>query len=172
MGNNVKILGCRGENYSLAAVSRAHISRTFRHARRRGVLDSAPQKRSEGETNTDCRSNVAGINIRNAGTMRNGDGQTSAHEGIRNSDVTVETFGEVIVRVERRLIKIARAGTAETSCAATGRRNTEGVLPLLIPGPSDVGFFAVSVFRARPPDLHQLLGIKIVVFDSAQDITA
>ena len=31
---------------------------------------------------------------------------------------------------------------------------------------------SVGVFRARPPDLHQLFRIKIVVFDPAHDITA
>ena len=47
---------------------------------------------------------------------------------------------------------------------------TEVVLPLLIPGESDVGFAAVGVLRACPPDLHQLFGIEIVVFDPAQKI--
>ena len=50
--------------------------------------------RSAGETTTDCRSKVAVVVIGDAGTMRNGDGQTAAHVGIRNSDKSVETLGE------------------------------------------------------------------------------
>src|SRR3984957_12944396 len=49
---------------------------------------------------------------------------------------------------------------------------TEVVLPLLIPSESDVGFAVDGVFPGRPPDVYQLLRIKIVVFDSAHDITA
>ena len=35
--------------------------------------------------------------------MRNGDGQTSAHPGIRNPGKTVETLGEVMIRRMARL---------------------------------------------------------------------
>src|ERR1039457_7516348 len=131
-----------------------------------------PRKRSEGETTTDCRSKVIVAVIWDTRAMRNGDGQTAAHVGIRNSGKRVETFGEVMIRIERPLVEGARAGTAETGYGRAGRRNTEVVLPLLIPGESGVGFSTVGVLRARPPDLHQLLRIKIVVFDPAHDITA
>ena len=33
-------------------------------------------------------------------------------------------------------------------------------------------FLSVGVLHARPPDLHDLGGIKIVVFDAAHEITA
>ena len=88
--------------------------------------------------------------------MRKGDGQAAAHEGIRNSGKRVETFGEVMVHIERPLVEGARAGRAETGCDRAGLRNAEVILPLLIPGESGVGFLAVSVFRACPPDLQQL----------------
>jgi len=104
--------------------------------------------------------------------MRNGDGQPAAHVGIRNSGKTVETLGEVMIHIKRPLVEGARAGTAETGCGRAGRRKTEVVLPLLIPGESEVGFAAVGVLRARPPDVHQLLRIKILVFDPAHEITA
>src|SRR5260370_41182268 len=104
--------------------------------------------------------------------MRNGDGQTAAHVGIGNSDITVETLGEVMIRIERHLVEGARAGTTETGCGRAGRRNTEVVLPLLIPGGRDVGFAVDGVFPARPPDVQQLFRIKIVVFDPALEITA
>src|SRR5450755_1382448 len=42
----------------------------------------------------------------------------------------------------------------------------------MIGGQSDVRFAVVSVFHARPGDLHDLGRIKIVVFDAAQEITA
>src|SRR5215469_16791802 len=103
--------------------------------------------------------------------MRNGDGQTAAHPGIRNSGKTVETRGEAMIRIERYLVEGARARSAETGCGRAGRRNAEGVLTLLIPGESDISFFAVGVLHARPPDVQQLLRIKIVVFDPAHDIT-
>src|SRR5271163_5358008 len=104
--------------------------------------------------------------------MRNGDGQTAVHVGIRNSGKTVESLGEVMVYIDRRLVEGARAGSAETGRGGALRRNTKVVLPLLIPGQSDVGFGVVSVFHARPPDVQQPLRIKIVVFDAAQDIAA
>src|SRR5277367_5389148 len=115
MGNNVKILGHSGENCFHAVVPRARIVTDPPTGRPSWRFRLRPcQKRSEGETNTDCRSNVGWVDIGHAGAMRNGDGQTTAHEGIGNSDVTVETFSEVIIRIDRRLIKGARAGTAET----------------------------------------------------------
>src|SRR5580658_2281646 len=40
-----------------------------------------PRKRSEGETTTDRRSSVVVGVIGDAGTMRNGNGQTAAHPG-------------------------------------------------------------------------------------------
>ena len=88
------------------------------------------------------------------------------------SGKNVETLGEVMIRIERHLVERARAGTAETGCDRAGRRNTEVVLPLMIAGQSDVGFAVVGVFHARPPDLHDLGRIKIVVFDAAHEITA
>src|ERR1700735_935310 len=133
---------------------------------------SRPRKPSEGETTTDCRSKVAVVEIGDAGAVRNGDGQTAGHEGIRKSCKTVEALGEVMIEIERTLLEVARAGTAEAGCDRAGRRNTEGVLRLPIPGESDVGFAVISVFHARPPDLHQLFRIKIVVFDPAHDVTA
>src|SRR6202043_2874383 len=126
---------------------------------------------SEGETTTNCRSKVVVVVIRDAGAVRNGDGQTAADVGIRNAGIGVETFGEVMIRIERHLVEEARAGSAETGGRA-GRRNTEVVLPLMIGGQSDVGFAVVSIFHARPGDLHDLGTIKIVVFDAAQEITA
>src|SRR5271170_5539193 len=127
---------------------------------------------SEGETTTNRRSKVVVVGIGDAGAMRNGDGQTATHIGIRNSGKRVETLGEVMIHIERRLVEGARAGSAETGSGRAGRRNTEVVLALLIPGESEVGFAAVGVLHARPPDLHQLFRIKIVVFDAAHDVTA
>src|SRR5580700_11867809 len=72
-----------------------------------------PRKHSEAETATDCRSTVIVVVIGDAGTMRNGDGQTAAYPGIRNSDKAVETLGEVMIRIERPLIEGACAGAAE-----------------------------------------------------------
>src|SRR6202166_189452 len=77
-----------------------------------------------------------------------------------------------MIRKERNLIEIAGAGTAEPGGGRAGRRNTVVVLPQTIVGQSDVGFVVVSVFHARPRDLHGLGRIKIVVFDAAQEITA
>ena len=57
------------------------------------------QERSEGETTTDSRSKVVVGVIGDAGAMRNGDGQTAAHPGIRNSCKTVEALGEVMIHV-------------------------------------------------------------------------
>src|ERR1035438_8595653 len=64
-----------------------------------------PRKRSEGETTTDCRSKVVVGVIGDAGAMRNGDGQTAAHVGICNSGKRVETLGEVMIQIERPLIR-------------------------------------------------------------------
>src|ERR1700678_1962951 len=133
--------------------------------------EPAARRRSEGETATDCRSKVVVVVIGDAGAMRNGDGQTAAHVRICNSGKTVETLGEVMIHIERLLVEGARAGTAETGCGRAGRRNTEVVLQLVIPGKSDVGFAVHGVFQARPPDLHVLGRIKIVVFDAAHEIT-
>src|SRR5271156_2324353 len=99
--------------------------------------------------------------------MGNGDGQTAAHVGIRNSGKQVETLGDVTIRVERPLVEGARAGRAETGCLRAGRGNTEVVLQLMIPGESDVGFFVDGVFCAGPPDLHSLRSIEIVVLNPA-----
>src|SRR5271170_4620422 len=104
--------------------------------------------------------------------MRNGDGQTAGHERIRKSGKTVETLGEVMIEIERPLFEGARAGTAETGCDRAGLRHAKVVLLLPIPSESDVGFAVVCVFHARPPDLQDPFRIKIVVFDSAEDITA
>src|ERR1700683_4509736 len=89
-----------------------------------------PRKRSEGETSTDRRSIVAVVEIGDAGAMRNGDGQTTGHEGIRKSGKSVETLGEVMIDIERPEFEVARAGTAEAGCDRAGRGNTEGVLGL------------------------------------------
>src|SRR5580658_863144 len=99
--------------------------------------------------------------------MRNGDGQTAAHPGIRNSGKSIETLGEVMIHIERPLVEGARAGTAEAGCNRAGRWATKVILPLLIPGESEVGLFVVGVLRTRPPDIQQLFRIKIVVFDPA-----
>ena len=108
--------------------------------RPRSVSTEPARKRSEAETTTDCRSKVVVGVIGNAGAMRNGDGQTAADPGIRNSGKTVETFGEVMIHIERPLIERARAGRAETGRGRAGRRITEVVLPLLIPREGEVGF--------------------------------
>ena len=74
----------------------------------RGGVRKEPNRRnrsSEGETTTDCRSNVVVVVIGDAGAMRNGDGQAAAHVGIRNSGITVETLGEVMIRIERHLVE-------------------------------------------------------------------
>src|SRR6202043_2553919 len=126
---------------------------------------------SEGEAGTHCRSDVVVVVIGDTGAVRNGDGQTAADVGIRNAGIGVETLGEVMIRIERNLVEEARAGSAETGGRA-GRRHTEVVLPLMIGGQGDVGFAVVSVFHARPGDLHELGRIKIVVLDAAQEITA
>src|SRR5215472_827322 len=94
---------------------------------------------SEAETTTNHRSKVVVVEIGDTGAMRNGDGQTAAHPRIGNSGKTVETRGEAMIRIERYLVEGARAGSAETSCGRAGRRNAEGVLPLLIPGEGDIG---------------------------------
>src|SRR6202041_2282359 len=124
------------------------------------------------EPTTDCRSKVVIVQIRDAGAMRNGDGQTAGHEGIRKSGKTVQTLGEVMIHIERPLVEDAWAGTAETGCDCAGLRKTEVVLHLFIPGESDVGFAVVCVFHTRPPDLQNLLRIKVIVLDPAHDITA
>ncbi len=64
-----------------------------------GLPTEPTQKRSEAETTTDCRSKVVVGVIGDAGAMRNGDGQTAAHPGIRNSCKTVEALGEVMIHV-------------------------------------------------------------------------
>src|SRR6202034_458349 len=128
---------------------------------------SAFRKASEGETTTDRRSEVVVRVIGDARAMRNGDGQTAAHIGICNSGEGVETLGEVMIRIKRPLVEGARAGTAETGCDGAGLWNTEVVLPLLIPSESEVGFAAVGVLCACPPDLQQFFRIKVVVFDPA-----
>src|SRR5208282_685192 len=123
-------------------------------------------ERSEGETSTDCRSNVVVVVIGDAGLVRNGDGQTAADVGIRNAGINVETLGEVMIRVERKFVEGARAGTAEASRDRAARGKTKVVLLLMVPSRSNVGFGVVSVFHARPPDLHDLGRIQIVVFDA------
>jgi RNA polymerase sigma factor (sigma-70 family) len=67
-------------------------------------VGSRLRKRLEGETTTDCRSTVVVAEIGDAGAMRNGDGQTAAYPGIRNSGKTVETLGEVMIHKERPLV--------------------------------------------------------------------
>ena len=129
----------------------------------------------EREATSDCWSKVIVALKWDAWAMGNGDVETAAHIGIRNSRKRVEPFGEVMIEIERPLVESARAGSAhitDTGVGRAGGRNTEVVLPLLIPGESDIGFAAVGVLCARPPDLHMLFRIKIVVFDSAQNITA
>src|SRR5208282_1095559 len=84
-------------------------------------------ERSEGETTTNCRSNVVVVVIGDAGAVRNGDGQTAADVGIRNAGINVATLGEVMIRIERNLVEGARAGTAETGDGRAGRRNAKVV---------------------------------------------
>jgi hypothetical protein len=50
-----------------------------------------------------------------AGAVRNGDGQTAADPGIRNSGKTIETLGEVMIHIKRPLVEGTSAGAAETS---------------------------------------------------------
>jgi len=133
-------------------------------------MRAAARKRSKAEATADRRSKVVVGVIGDARSVRNSDGQTACHPGIRNSSKTIETLGEVMIRIERPLVEGARTGTAEISRYA-GRRNTEGVLPLLIPRESEVGLLAVRVLRASPPDVHQFFRIEIIVFDPAQVVT-
>src|ERR1700722_12050609 len=93
-----------------------------------------PRKRSERETNTGCRSKVAVVPVRDAGAMRNRDAQTAAHPGIGNSGETVQALGEVMIRIERHLVEVTRAGGAETRFGRAGRRPPKVVLLLMIPG--------------------------------------
>src|ERR1700722_14142990 len=67
---------------------------------------------SEREPTTDRRSIVAVVEIRDAGAMRNGDGQTAGHKGIRQSGKTIEALGEMVIQIERPLIEGAGARTA------------------------------------------------------------
>lgn len=90
--------------------------------------------------------------IGNSGAMRNSDGQTAGHVGIRKSGKSVETRGEVMIGIERRLVEAARAGSAETGFGRALRGNTEVILPLLIPGKSDVGFLSKAYFAP----VHQI----------------
>src|SRR5271169_6183592 len=113
-----------------------------------GFRPSPSRKRSEGETTTDCRSSVVVVDVGDAGAMRNGDGQTAAHVGVRNSGKTVETLGEAMIDIERLLVEVARAGSAETGRGRAGRRNTEVVLRMMVQCESDVGFDAVGVLNA------------------------
>jgi hypothetical protein len=48
---------------------------------------------------------LAVVVIGDAAAMRNGDGQTVAHVGIRNSGKSVETLGEVMIQIERHLVE-------------------------------------------------------------------
>src|ERR1700733_12811821 len=80
----------------------------------------SPRKKSEYEAPTDCRSNVVVVVIGYAGPVRNGDGQTATDVGIRNAGISVKTLGEVIIRIERNLVEVARAGTAETGGGRAG----------------------------------------------------
>src|SRR5271154_195510 len=137
-------------------------------SRTRSRSSMPPRKRSEGETATDYRSKIVGVVIGDAGAMRNSDGQTAAHIGIRNSGKQVETLGDMTIRIERPLVEGARAGSAETGCLRAGRGNSEVVLQLMIPGESYVSFFVDRVFRACPPDLHSFGRIEIVVLHPAQ----
>jgi hypothetical protein len=66
--------------------------------------------------------------------VRNGDFQTAGDLGIRNAGKNVETFGEVIIRIERILVERARAGTAPSGVGAARWRKTEVVLNLTIVG--------------------------------------
>ena len=103
--------------------------------------------------------------------MGNGDGQTAADVGIRNAGKNVEPLAEVMINIERRLVERARAGCAETGGERAGRGDAKVILMLLIVGQGDVGFAVISVFDARPPDLHDLRRIQVVVFHAAQEIT-
>ena len=104
--------------------------------------------------------------------MRNGDGQTAGHPGIRKSGKTVETLGEVMIRIERPLVERARAGSAEMS----GREQVGGTRKSFCrcwyQAKVKSVLLSVGVFHARPPDIQQLFRIKIVVFDPAHEKTA
>ena len=76
------------------------------------------------------------MEIGDAGAMRNRDGQTAGHVGIRNPGKRVETLGEVMIHIGRRLVEGARAGSAKTGRGAGVRIFTEVVLQLPIP---DIG---------------------------------
>jgi hypothetical protein len=65
-----------------------------------------PQPPSEGETSTDCGSEVVVGVIGDAGFMRNGDGQAAAHPGIRNSGKPIETLGEMTIDIERPSLRV------------------------------------------------------------------
>src|SRR6202042_3181760 len=78
----------------------------------RGFPRGRRGKRSERETSANHRSSVVLVQVRDAGAVRNSDGHTAAHVGIRNSGKNVETLGEVMIRVERNLVEEARAGSA------------------------------------------------------------
>ena len=58
------------------------------------------RERSEGDPNSDHRSNVVVVEIGDAGSVRNGDGHTAAHVGIRNSGISVETLREMMINEE------------------------------------------------------------------------
>src|SRR5271155_3884080 len=116
------------------------------HYQGNGTDARRPGNRSEGEARANCRCGVVLVDIGDAGAVRNGDGQTAADVGIRNAGVSIETLGEVMIRIKRTLVEEARAGSAKTGGRA-GRRNTKVVLPLMIVGQSDVGFAVVSVFH-------------------------
>ena len=91
--------------------------------------------------------------VGDAGAMRNGDGQASGDVGIGDADKTIEALGEVVIGVDGSFVEGAGAGTAETRSGIAGWRTTEIVLALLIPGESKIGFGAVGIFHAGPPDL-------------------
>ena len=62
------------------------------------LVAAVPFGGSKAETSTDRRSKVAVVEIGDARAMRNGDGQTAGHVGIRESGKSVETLGEVMIR--------------------------------------------------------------------------
>src|SRR5215472_9454007 len=70
------------------------------------------RNRSEGEATTDHGRNVVIVEIGYAGGVRNGDGQTAAHFGIRNSGISVESLGEAVIHVEGPLVEVSPAGSA------------------------------------------------------------
>jgi hypothetical protein len=101
MGCRLILPKLRAPMFQTAQTSRASAAATGARAARRG-------QRSEGETNSDHRRNVVVVVIGHAGTVRNGDRQTAAHLGIRNSGISIETLREVMINEGRTFVEVQR----------------------------------------------------------------